>query len=368
MKRRSFVVGSAAAMIMGGEPQALAAVESLAEKARRKGLIFGCAVRGDTLVADKEFAAAVARDAGMLVHEYEMKRSLLEQTAGNIILTPAEPVIQFARKNKQAMRGTPLVWYKSNPGWLGAALDDARNPGEKEKLLTGYVSSLVGSFAGAFHSWDVVNEPVEPNEGRNDGMRADSIWFRAFGEDYIRLAFETARAADPKVLLMINDYNVEHASRGNEARRTASLKLLERLKSKNVPIDGFGIQGHIKLYRDRFDQRVYGRFLDELLALGLKIMITEFDVSDKEGPSDSGKRDSDVAEVTRQFLDVSLENKATLGVLTWGLSDRYSWLTEDPSQRRPDGLSSRGLPLDVNLNRKPMWGQIAAAFDAAAAR
>ena len=53
-----------------------------------------------------------------------------------------------------------------------------------------------------------------------------------------------------------------------------------------------------------------------------------------------------------------------LGVLTWGLSDRYSWLSNYPDYKWPDGQLSRGLPFDGDLKPKPMRQAMAQAFAA----
>jgi endo-1,4-beta-xylanase len=59
-----------------------------------------------------------------------------------------------------------------------------------------------------------------------------------------------------------------------------------------------------------------------------------------------------------------LESPAVLGVLTWDLSDRRSWLND--VLPRTDKLPQRQLPLDADLKRKPMWTAMAEAFDNAA--
>ena len=55
-----------------------------------------------------------------------------------------------------------------------------------------------------------------------------------------------------------------------------------------------------------------------------------------------------------------------MGVLSWGLSDRRSWLNW--TFPRSDGLPQRPLPLDPDLRPTPLYRAIAAAFDAAPVR
>jgi endo-1,4-beta-xylanase len=132
-----------------------------------------------------------------------------------------------------------------------------------------------------------------------------------------------------------------------------------------VPVDAIGLQAHLRAFRDTFDEKQFSRFLADIRSLGFKIMVTELDVADIGGPVEIDKRDAEVASLTRRFLDVVFDSRICLGVLTWGISDRYSWLSEAAGGYAwPDGQLSRGLPLDENFKRKPMWHAMANAFAA----
>ncbi|MGF1542583.1 MAG: endo-1,4-beta-xylanase [Pleurocapsa sp.] len=46
-----------------------------------------------------------------------------------------------------------------------------------------------------------------------------------------------------------------------------------------------------------------------------------------------------------------------MAVITWGLSDRYTWLKK--YRPRQDGTEVRPLPLDSNLDTKLAWEALA---------
>jgi endo-1,4-beta-xylanase len=336
-------------------------------RAARTGRKFGCAIKSSQIAKDPPFMRAVLREAGVIVPEYELKRHVTQPAPGRFDFTGADRIIDFAGKHGLRARGHMLVWHAFNPAWLEEAVRAADRRG-REDLLGGYIDAAMSRYAGRIAEWDVVNEPVEPKDKRADGLRAKTIWGETLGETYIDLAFHRARAANPKARLFLNEFGLEHDSARCEARRTAILHLIDRLRARNVPIDAFGIQGHLKPFREKFDERIFADFLDKLRAAGLAIAVTEFDIADRGGPPDPPRRDAEVAAVGRAFMDVALDNPATESVLSWGLSDRYSWLSTYPEYRWPDGSLSRGLPLDSDLRRKRLWAAIAAAFDAAPPR
>lgn len=324
---------------------------SLRQLAARRRLFYGCAANTSQL-KDGDFAAALTREAGMLVAEYEMKRKTIERKRGRFDFRAGDALLAFATTHGMAFRGHTLVWHRSNPSWLEDVVNDTRDP----KLLTNYVEAVAGHYKGRLHSWDVVNEAINPEDGRADGLR-NSFWLKAFGPSYIDRAFHAARQADPKALLVYNDQGCEAGLPENDRFRAAVLKFLERALTRRVPIDALGLQGHLRAFGAQVDQKKLRAFLDEVKSLGLRILVSEHDVKDEGGPPDMSLRDKTAADTSRRFLDVVLGNSATIGVLTWGLSDRYldrGWF----------GRQARALPLDAELRRKPMWQAIAGAFGA----
>ncbi|HEY1630057.1 MAG TPA: endo-1,4-beta-xylanase [Rhizomicrobium sp.] len=325
MNRREFLLQSAALMTAGTDGPLRAA-------AARRGLLYGAATN-TTQLQDADFADALVREAAILVPEYEMKRGVVETRPGRYDFSGMDKLAGFARANGLKLRGHPLVWHKRNPGWLADAPE-----------LAGYIAAVMARYR--LHSWDVVNEAILPGA---PGNLRPTIWLEKYGPSYIDTAFHAARAADPKTLLVYNDWGCELF----DPFRAATLDFLEKALARGVPIDAYGMQGHLGLSGAQVDQAKLRVFLDRLRAMGLRILITEHDVDDDGGPADIVLRDRAVADVSRRFLDVVLDNDAVIAVLTWGLSDRYL-----------DRADWRRLPLDTALKRKPMWQAMSKAFSA----
>jgi endo-1,4-beta-xylanase len=329
--------------------------EGLRVFAGRRGLLYGSAASTYQL-RDRSFATAFAREAGVLVPEYELKRDAVELSRGRYDFSACDALVEFASAHAMSVRGHTLVWHHSNPVWLEEAVLDWRD----DDILTGYIASVVGHYRGRIHSWDVVNEAIAPGDGRKDGLR-ESFWLKAFGPSYIDNAFHAARAADSEALLVYNDWGCEAGTPENDRFRAATLTFLEGAIARGVPIQALGLQGHLAAFGPKVDQGKLARFLENVRALGLRILVTELDVDDTGGPSTANERDRAVADTSRRFLDVVLNNAATAAVLSWGLSDRF--LSTSGWRQRLEGYMPRKLPLDSDLNRTPMWHAMANCFE-----
>ena len=343
--RRTLLATGAAALAFPAGAQELRSLKAIAAS---KGFVFGSAAATYEL-KQRDFTLALLRDATQLVPEYEMKRDALEPKRGQYNFTDLDALFSFAALNGLSMRGHPLVWYAANPPWLAPALAARRD----ERLLTGHVQTLMRRYTMA--SVDVVNEAIAPD---GNGLRP-SPWLDAFGPGYIDMAFHAARAANPNTKLVYNDWGCEQGP--NDRFRATTLKLLDGLLARRVPIDALGLQGHLEAFGPRVDQRKLRDFLNEVRARGLSILVTELDVLDTGGPSDIAARDRGVADEARRFLDVVLDNPATNAVLTWSLSDRH---IDPPDEWKLKlmGWRLRKLPYDAQMHRKPLWTAMALSF------
>jgi endo-1,4-beta-xylanase len=376
MNRRSMLLGMSAVTVVGGieyvkdRLQVLSGwnrdfkvfgTKSLRDRAAAKGLIYGATSLKRILSSDTNFAAHFAQECGILVPEAELKWQTLRPSLESFNFAPGDWLLEFTREHKIKLRGHTLIWHGALPSWFAEKVD-RRNV---EQVLKHHIERVVTHYAGEIHSWDVVNEAIALNDGRADGLRK-TPWLQLLGPEYFEIAFHTAAQADPKALLVYNDYSLDFDSPEQEAKRTAVLKLLERLKSRGVPIHALGTQAHLWAGTSRYNSKKLRAFLHEVASMGLKILVTEMDVADKKLPKDINLRDRIVAGMYEDYLSVVLDEPAVIAVLTWGLSDRYTWLSG--YQPRADKAPVRPLPLDDKMNRKLAWNAIARAFDRAPKR
>jgi len=334
---------------------------TLRERAVAKKLIYGGASKYSILSSDVKFATQFTQESGILMAEADLLWNLLHPSPNSFNFTPGDWLADFARTNRMLFGGTHLVWHKAMPQWFETTV----NSQNARKVLLKHISKVVRHYAGRVHLWTVVNEAVLPGDGRSNGLR-NTPWLQLLGPNYIEIAFRAAARADPQALLLYNDNRMDYDTPEQEAKRTAVLKLLERLKSREVPVHALGMQAHLRGEESRFNAKKLKAFLHDVAAIGLKILITEMDVRDRKLPRNIDVRDRIVARCYEDYLSVVLDEPAVNAVITWGLSDRYSWLSW--AAPREDGAPVRPLPLAANLNRKLAWNAIARSFDNAYVR
>lgn len=333
---------------------------SLKELAAAKGLVYGAAGLLRDFDSNSRLIDTFVKECSILTPEWSFKwaagNSLLRPSPTSFDFTAPDRIVEISEANNLLLRGHTLVWHSSLPDWF---MSEA-NRYNAEHLMTNHIQRVVGRYAGKIYSWDVVNEAIEPDDGRNNKLR-NSPWLEFLGTDYIDLAFRVASESNPQALLVYNDYDLYPDTPKGEAKRAGVLSLLEHLVAQGTPIHALGVQSHLKGDDLSFNPNKMRSFLADIASLGLKILITELDVNDRYLPADIEVRDRIVASIYEDYLSAVLDEQAVISVQTWGLIDSQSWLQS--FLPRFDGLPLRPLPLDSNFNRKLAWNAIARSFN-----
>ncbi len=370
--RREALAGAAAVALTAAAPPP----DSLDALARAKGMRFGTAVAGRNLrgdhgsFADADYARLIRAECGLIVPENEMKWRFLRPDRDRFSFERLDEIVEWARREGLAMRGHNLLWHQPRwlPDWLDTYPFGPQPRAEAERLLVTHIATILQRYGARIGGYDVVNEAVRPE----DGTLYETSLSRAFGgaEPTLDLAFRTARRYAPRAQLVYNDYMSWEP--GNERHRAGVLKLLEGFRRRDVPVDALGLQSHLVTQGPQAGasvlalQREWRRFLDAVVEMDYALLVTELDVRDNGLGAAIGPRDRAVADFTRGYLDVTLSYPRLRDVLSWGLSDRFSWI--DGFEPRRDGLPRRPTLYDAAFRPKPMRDAVAAAFIAAPAR
>ena len=368
MKRQSFLLGSAAALAAAPLLRRLAAADAaqaLKAAAAAKGITYGANFRDiDLLTGDPAFAKLSVDQLSLIETGRSFQWAQLRPSPTAFSFAKADAFVDWGERHGLAIAECHLVWHHSYPKWLPGYL----NSSNWREVLTNHIHTVVSRFAGKMRYWVVVNEAIQPKDGRADFLR-DSFWFRLGGQEVIDLAFRTAAAADPKAQLIYNDYNVEVDSPNNAEKRKILLDMISGMKQRDVPIHGVGIQAHLNGSRD-FQGAGLHKFIDDIGAMGMKVYVTELDTGDDQLPSDEAQRDTAMARVYKAFLDTVLSHKNVDTIVQWSLADKYFWRNDWGQGRghRPDGQPDRGLPFGFDLEPTPIYNAVLEAFQAAPSR
>lgn len=347
---------------------------SLATLAAAKGLVFGSSVGAGAeasltgMLSDPRMMAIVERECAAIVAENEMKQYVIAARSGTLNFEPGDRIAHWAHSHGKRLRGHTLLWnvQKYVPKWL----DDRYATAPSTDLATwlrGYVRGVVEHFGRQVYAWDVVNETIDPATGE---LR-DTLFQRKLGFEAFRIAFEAARAYAPHARRVYNDFM--SWGEGAAKHRAGVLRLLERFRRENVPVDSLGVQSHIgteqsatgsggDMARTQAREREWRAFLDEVTGMGYRLSITEFDVSDRRLIGSIAARDAEVAAVGKGYLDLMLSYRQLDELICWGLVDRYSWL--QGFSPRDDQQPLRPLPFDSDYAAKPLRAAIASALRA----
>jgi len=298
-------------------------------------------------------ADLIKKHFGSLTAENVMKPALIHPEENKYNWDNADKIVEFAKANGMKMRGHTLVWHQQTPAWFFK--DSAGNTVSKEVLLARlkkHITTVVSHYKGKVYAWDVVNEALDDNDAKNF---RESSWYKICGEEYIAKAFQWAHEADPDALLFYNDYNTEFPG-----KRDKVYNLVKKLIDAGVPINGIGLQGHWNLVNP--SEKDLRDALDKYSSLGVKLQITELDVSvyssSETNPADNiftSEREQKQLEKYKMIFSVFRDYKKVItGITFWNVSDKSSWLDNFPVR----GRKNYPLLFDQNLKPKKVYWEV----------
>ena len=326
------LVISLAAGLCGGQ-----SLQPLRASADERGFFVGSAVNMTPFRGEPIYSDTLRREFNIMVAENAFKFDATEPARNTYNFTDTDALVDFAQANNMRMRGHTLVWHNQLPAWLTAgnfSRDDVI------AIMKDHISTLVGRYRGKIYAWDVVNEAIDDSTG----MLRNSFWLQSIGPDYVKMAFEFARAADPDAKLYYNDYSIE----GMNAKSNAVYNLVSGLKSQGEPLDGVGWQMH---QLDGFRIQPQNQTNAQRLAdLGLDISITEMDVR-MTLPDTAGQLQQQ-ALAYGDAINFCLEQTNCKALVMWGFTDKYSWI--------PGTFPGFGdaLIYDANYQPKPAYSAL----------
>lgn len=281
--------------------------------AEARGFYIGAAT-DPAYLRRQEHADLLARQFNMLAVENAMKWEVIHPEPERYDFAPGDALVAFAQANRMAVYGHVLVWDLQQPAWL---TESEHTREEWIQILCQHIKTVVGHYRGQIYAWDVVNEAFD-----DDGALRNTHWLRVIGPEYIPMAFQWAREADPDALLIYNYFSAE----GMNPKSQAIYVMIQSLLKMDIPIDGVGLQMHVFLDGPPTPQEL-AENIRRLADLGLQVHITEMDVRTYTSQASPEEKMAAQAEVYRAALAVCLQAPNCNVFVTWGLSDRYSWIS-----------------------------------------
>lgn len=329
------------------------------------GISFGAAVDVDAL-DDAGYRTLLVDHVNLVSTRGDLSMAVVQPEQGSFDFSRAESIVDFAVEHDLVVRGHELIG-SAVPGWVSAGTWTAESLGQ---VVRDQVTAVVGHFRernpGVIVQWDVADDAFLA-----DGTPRPTIWQQVIGDDYLRIAFEAAREADPDAVLFYDDFYDDVAVTqdavasgvpivpGANAERTTCDAVpkcigvrdrIAALVASGVPIDGVGFQSHL-FSPDPADFIQFTAWVGEL---GLSWAVTEFDVPLPVTEISNPESLEFQARVYADALAACVDAANCDTFVTWGISDRFS-----PIPAETGGAFDGALWFDVNDQPKP-------AFDAMA--
>jgi len=332
------------------KPVAISMLPTTLKDAYANKFVIGTAMTAQQIDGtDTSSIRVIKENFNAIVAENCMKSGPIQPKEGQFDFALADKFIEFGVQNNMHITGHCLIWHSQAPRWFFTdSLGNQVSPEVLKERMKKHIYTVVGRYKGKIKGWDVVNEAIE-----DDGSFRKSKFYQILGEDFIKYAFQYAHEADPDCELYYNDY-----SEAIPTKRDGIARMVKKLKDQGIRIDAVGMQCHVGLDYPSLED--YEKAIQTYSALGVKVMVTEMEISVLPTP-ESG-RGADIATnvsyqeklnpYTQGLPDsarVALDNRysdffklflkyddAFTRVTVWGVNDALSWKNGFPVRGRTD--------------------------------
>lgn len=263
----------------------------------------------------------------------------------------SEKVVALGQKNNMVLRSADLVYGNADFQWGWAK--DYRNATRDEliKDIQNHITTVMTHFKGRITQWNVVNEvSLKAWHPGNYDPYAELI-----GDDYVDIAFRTARQADPSATLI---YNATMNETSQSVLYQLTMQSLKRLRNETVMLDNgktmplvdtLGMQMHLDGSKPPTKQQLLQVFKN-YSSTGVNIFITEMDVDMSKVTGTDQERFAKQAQIYKTVIQACLESKVCTQVAFWGVA--YGWL----------GPNAAATILNDDLTPKPAYYAVTQAL------
>ncbi len=328
-------MGRAALRLLGPNGKPLKSGSTVSIEQKRHKFLFGCNIfklnkcrTADDNAAYAERFAALLNFATLPFYwwNYERRRGQPDDAR-------TEEIVRWCKAHNITTKGHPLAWNYAQPPWL------PKDPEEAMRLQLNRIGRCARRFKNEIDIWDVVNEATHydrPGCKERAPILTEAISKMGVGA-YVREAFKSARKANPKATLLINDYRTDQS-------------YIEKVISQLVDDSGqplynvIGIQSH--MHGGYWGAQKAWEVCERFAKFGKPLHFTEMTlVSGEQGwdlrqkrkdpnfrwvsTSEGEKRQ---AQQVTEFYRVLFSHPAVEAITWWDFTDQNAW------QRAPAGL------------------------------
>jgi len=248
-----------------------------------------------------------------------------------------DEIVRWCKEHNVTTKGHPLAWNWAEPPWL---------PDEPEAAMQAQLDRIrrcVRRFANDIDIWDVVNEAThyDREKAKKDAPALTEAISRMGVGEYVRQAFKTARQANPKATLIINDYRTDPSF--------AEKVISELVDENGQPLyDVIGIQSH--MHGGFWGAQRAWEVCEYFAKFGKPLHFTETTLVSgprtEQGWLTTPEGEKRQAEQVSEFYRVLFSHPAVEAVTWWDFTDQNAW------QGAPAGL------VRADMTPKPAYEQL----------